>query len=384
MDFGEDGIRRCGTGERMGVGGRDANVLVDFLEQLLHAAKRSATNGPLRNPVEPNLHLIQPRGIGRSEMHMEARPCCEPTFYPRMFVRPVVIHDHVDVQLCGHVLLNLSQEIQICLMLMALPALRNHRAFRRVQGRKECRRSVTPVIVRYALDIAEPHRQHRLGAFERLNLALFIYAQNHSIFRWIQVQPYNIPYFLYEKWIGRELELFLPVRLQPEGLPDAVYGRFRHARLFGDLPDTPVRAVFRFRLQRLANQLRHTLVTDRSWATRAQLVMQPGHILLQKSLPPLAHRRVGQSHLARDLHVRLSGSTQQNNPGPSDHPRRKRSRTPEAFEPFTLLRTQNQRRFRPSHRHRHPPFCTRDAYIPSNTIATYLRDRTLGETHGED
>jgi hypothetical protein len=87
--------------------------LVDFLDQFLHAAKRSATNGPLRNAVEPNLHLIQPRGIGRSEMHMEARPCCEPTFYPRMLVRPVVIHDHVDVQLCWHVVLNLSQEIQI-------------------------------------------------------------------------------------------------------------------------------------------------------------------------------------------------------------------------------------------------------------------------------
>src|SRR6266581_3219412 len=114
-------------------------------------------------------------------------------------------------------------------MPMALSALRDHRALCRVQGRKQCRRSVAPVIVRYALDVAEPHRQHRLRAFQRLNLALFIYTQNHSIFRWIQVQPYNIAYFLYKKWIGRELEMLLPVRLQPEGLPDAVYGRFRHA-----------------------------------------------------------------------------------------------------------------------------------------------------------
>src|ERR1039458_3557468 len=101
-------------------------------------------------------------------------------------------------------------------MPVALPTLRDHRAFRCVQGRKQCRRPVTTVIVRYALDVADPHRQHRLRAFERLDLTLFIHAQNHSIFRWIQVQPYNIPYFLYKKWIGRELEMFLPVRLQPK------------------------------------------------------------------------------------------------------------------------------------------------------------------------
>src|SRR3990172_3321016 len=239
-------------------------------------------------------------------------------------------------------------------MKMALPTLRDHRALGCVQGRKQCRRSVAPVIVRYALDVADSHRQHRLRAFQRLNLTLFIHAQNHSIFRWIQVQPYNISYFLYKKWIGRELEMFLSVRLQPEGLPDAVYGGFRQPRLVRHLPDAPVCAVFRLRLQRLANQPRHTLVTDRAWATRTQLIMQPGYILLQKSPPPLAHRRVGQSHLARNLRIRLSGSTQQNNPGPSDQSRRKRSRTRQAFKLFTLLRTQNQHRFRSSHRHRHP------------------------------
>ena len=90
----------------MGVGG--PNVLVDFLDQFFHAAKGPAANGPLCNPVEPNFHLIQPRGIGRSEMYMVARPCREPAFYARMFVCRVVIHDHMNVQPCGHILLDLS------------------------------------------------------------------------------------------------------------------------------------------------------------------------------------------------------------------------------------------------------------------------------------
>jgi hypothetical protein len=50
--------------------------------------------------------------------------------------------------------------------------------------------------------------------------------------------------------------------------------------------------------------------------------------------------------------------------------------TGHAFELFPLFRPQSQGRFRSSHCHRHPPFCTGDAYIPGNTIATYLWDRT--------
>src|SRR5713226_10238875 len=105
--------------------------------------------------------------------------------------------------------------------------------------------------------------------------------------------------------------------------------------------------------------------------------MQPGHILLQEAPPPLADGGVGQSQLARNLQVRLPRSTQQNNLGPTHEPRRKRARTGQAFELSALLRTQNQSRFRSSHGHKHPPFCTGDAYIPSNTIAIYLWDSTL-------
>ena len=41
-------------------------MLIDFLHQFLDAAKRAATNGLLRNAVEPNLHLIQPSAASTS------------------------------------------------------------------------------------------------------------------------------------------------------------------------------------------------------------------------------------------------------------------------------------------------------------------------------
>ena len=88
----------------------------------------------------------------------------------------------MDVQLGGHVVVNLSQEIQILLMPMALSASRNYRPPRCVQRREQCGRPVSPVVVRYPFDVAQPDGQHRLGALERLNPALLIHTQHHCIF----------------------------------------------------------------------------------------------------------------------------------------------------------------------------------------------------------
>jgi len=111
-------------------------------------------------------------------------------------------------------------------MAVMLPALREHFAFCRVQGCKQRRGSVASIIVGHSLDVTQPQRQHRLHKVQRLNSALFIHAQNHSVFRGMQVQPYNISHFLDKKWIVRELELSLPVRLQSKGLPNAMHRRF--------------------------------------------------------------------------------------------------------------------------------------------------------------
>ena len=44
------------------------DVVIDFLDQFLDAAKRSPAKSSLRNAVEPDLHLIEPGGIGWSEV----------------------------------------------------------------------------------------------------------------------------------------------------------------------------------------------------------------------------------------------------------------------------------------------------------------------------
>ena len=59
-------------------------------------------------------------------------------------------------------------------------------------------------------------------------------------------------------------------------------------------------------LQRLAHQLRHSVITDRSGTAWAQPVMHSRHALLHETSPPFAHGRVGQSQLPGNLLVHLS------------------------------------------------------------------------------
>jgi hypothetical protein len=148
----------------------------------------------------------------------------------RCFVRGVIIHDDVHLQVLRDVLFNLPEKTQIFLMPVTRSTFREHFAVRRIQRGKQRSGSVASIIVGHSFDITQSQRQHRLGAFQCLNSALLIDAQNHSIFRGIQIQPYHIPYFFYKKWIAGELEMFLLMWLQAKRLPDAMYVNF----------DTPV------------------------------------------------------------------------------------------------------------------------------------------------
>ena len=57
------------------------DVGVDFCDQFLHAAKPSPAKSSLRDAIEPDFHLIEPGGLGRSAgIDKSGRPVCtDPT-----------------------------------------------------------------------------------------------------------------------------------------------------------------------------------------------------------------------------------------------------------------------------------------------------------------
>lgn len=102
------------------------DILADFGDQLLDAGERAATDGLLGDDAKPALDLVDPRGVGRGVVHMEARSPREPGLDLGMFVRGVVVDDEMDVELGWHFLVDVPQEAEELLMPMTGFALREN------------------------------------------------------------------------------------------------------------------------------------------------------------------------------------------------------------------------------------------------------------------
>jgi len=85
------------------------------------------------------------------------------------------------------------------------------------------------VVVSATLGLAGPHGQERLGAVQRLDLALLVDAEHQGAIGRVEIELDDVAHLLDEQRVGRELEGLDAVRLQPKGLPDAMDGRGRMA-----------------------------------------------------------------------------------------------------------------------------------------------------------
>jgi hypothetical protein len=105
-------------------------------------------DGALGNQREPALDLIEPTGIGGSEVQVIAGMTGQPGFDLGMFVGGVIVQDQMDVEVSGDVVVQMLEKTQELLMAMAWFALRNHAAVEDIEGRKERGGAVAEVVVR--------------------------------------------------------------------------------------------------------------------------------------------------------------------------------------------------------------------------------------------
>src|SRR4030042_1412566 len=108
------------------------------------------------------------------------------------------------------------------LMAMARHAIPNDLAIEHAQGGKQGRRAIALVIVCHRAAPTLLERKARLGAAQRVNLALLLAAQDQRMFRWIEIQTHDIQQLLDELGITAELERLGQVGLGLMGLPYAM------------------------------------------------------------------------------------------------------------------------------------------------------------------
>lgn len=85
---------------------------------------------------------------------------------------------------------------------MAWLASGDDRAVEHVERGKQRSGAVPIVVVGHALDVAQPHRQHRLGALQCLHLALLVHAQHQRLVRRIEIEPDDVAHLLDEERVG--------------------------------------------------------------------------------------------------------------------------------------------------------------------------------------
>ena len=75
-------------------------------------------------------------------------------------------------------------------------ALGDHRTGGHVQGGKECGAAVADDVVGDTLDVAQTHRQQRLGAIESLDLRFHLNAEHYCLIGRVEVEPDDVSYLL--------------------------------------------------------------------------------------------------------------------------------------------------------------------------------------------
>ena len=134
-------------------------------------------------------------------------------------------------------------------MPMPLVALADHLPLQRLQCSEKRCSAITLVVVGHRAATTLFDRQTGLSPIQRLNLALFVHAQDDRLLRRIQVQSDHVGQFLQELGVAREFECLDKMRLQIVGLPDIVDGGLADTLTLGHRPATPMRHSCRFGLQ---------------------------------------------------------------------------------------------------------------------------------------
>jgi hypothetical protein len=106
----------------------------DLLDQVTDASERASPNRTLRDDVEPDLDLIEPRRIRWREMDVKARVGCEPSSNAGVLVGRVVVDNEMNVQLLRDRRVDVAQELEELLVSMTLLALGQHATRGDVEG----------------------------------------------------------------------------------------------------------------------------------------------------------------------------------------------------------------------------------------------------------
>ena len=111
LDAGENVVSGLDPAERLWVGICGLDIDFDSGFELAHGAEHAAPDGSLGQQREEAFDLVEPGSRCRREVSMPARTLGKPVADQLGLVRAVVVHDDVDIEIGGHIALDLVEEL---------------------------------------------------------------------------------------------------------------------------------------------------------------------------------------------------------------------------------------------------------------------------------
>lgn len=161
---------------------------------IANGVRIESSKRPLPQDAKPDLHLVEPGGMGRRVMEMDLGMLGRPSVVLGLVGIEIVKNNmEFRVRILGYDLIHKVQEIPAAATSvvgdMDLASCHFERS-------EQCRGAMALVLVAKSpecLPVGEA--KPSLGTFQSLNGRFLVDTNNHRVLRWIQVQPYDVSRF---------------------------------------------------------------------------------------------------------------------------------------------------------------------------------------------
>ena len=236
-------------------------------------------------------------------MQVKARVLVEPKLDLVMLVGGVVVEDQVEIEGFGRLLIDGAQEAQKLLMAVTPHALSDDRTGGDIKGGEQRSCSMPLIIMGHRAGPPLLDRQPRLGAVERLDLALLIDTQHHGLVGRAEIEADHISELVDKPLVVRQLEAACQMRFEPVCVPDPPHAGLAEADRPSHRPGAPLGRRRRPLVQGFVDHLSDHRRRQRRFAPGpGGIALQPGNPLRHKALLPAPHRRLALAKRANDRH----------------------------------------------------------------------------------
>jgi len=317
-------------------------VFFDSGDQSRNTSKTSPAETLGAEFAKPAFNQIQPRAGRWSEVQVKTRMPLEPGFHARMFMRAIIIHDQMEIELGRSYAVDFLKESDELLMPMARHAVSDHPAVEHAQGGKQGRCAMADVIMSHCSGTTFLQGKTGLRSVKSLDLAFLVQAENQRLVWRIEIKADDIAQLLHEPLVTAQFEGPDQMGFQIVLPPDPPDSRFTQVLGLRHRPRTPMRRIRRLAVKSGFDHGVNSPLRDSGNATRPRSVFfQAGQAESQKTLSPQLHRGTRGPQLAGDVLIEHTGCRFQNDLGALDKPGRKASTTRPHFQNTLFLGRQD-------------------------------------------